>query len=224
MKLNKALAMVVMVFAVIALAACGSDEPSNEPVAYVNDEAIMESELNEQVDRMKSSYEQQGIDFDSEQGDQFLPMIKDQAMQTLIQQAVIYQAAEDAGFAADDALVESELNNIKDQFDSEEDFEEVLAFSGFTLESFKDTLRLELTIEAYFESQIEDVDISEEDLEDYYDEYVEYMEEHEEEVEDFDEIKDELESQLIQMEEDEQISNLVDRLMDESDIDILDED
>jgi len=224
LKLNKVLTMVLMMVSVVLLAACGSDEPSNDPVAYVNDEAIMENELDEQVDRMKSSYEQQGIDFNSEQGEQFLPMIKEQAMQTLIQQAVIYQAAEAAGFAADDALVESELDQIKAQFDSEEDFEEILAFSGFTIDSFKETLRLELTIESYFEAQLEDVDITEEALEDYYDEYVEYMEENDEEVEDFDEVKDDLEAQLIEMEENEQINTLVDQLMDDSDIDILDED
>lgn len=208
----------------LLLTACGEDA-----VATVNGEEILESELNASVDQMVSSYEQYGFDMESEQGQQMLVQIKTQALENLIQQEFLMQAAKAAGYEMSDADLEAEIDAIKSQFSSEEEFEEALEANGFTLESYRKRLKAELMISEFFQSQIEDKDVSDEEIQTYYDDYVASLEEQNEELDEeeqkdipeLEEIKDDIEQQLIQEDRQAKIQDIIGQLMDDAEIERL---
>ncbi len=222
MFLRKLTSGLLFIGLVVLLAACGNDD--SEPIAIVNGEEIPTYRFNEQVDRMKSGYEQQGIDFDSEDGAQFLAMIEQQAINTLIQQTVLIQGAEEAGIELDEASVDDAYAGIRNQFDSEEMFEEALEANGFTEDSLREMIYVELKIEKFFDASVDDVDVSDADIEEYYADYEEQMEQHDQEAEALEDIWDEIEAQIIQERQSEQFNEVVDTLMEQSEIEnFLDE-
>jgi len=222
MFLRKLTSGLLFIGLVVLLAACGNDD--SEPIAIVNGEEIPTYRFNEQVDRMKSGYEQQGIDFDSEDGAQFLAMIEQQAINTLIQQTVLIQGAEEAGIELDEASVDDAYAGIRNQFDSEEMFEEALEANGFTEDSLREMIYVELKIEKFFDASVDDVDVSDADIEEYYADYEEQMEQHDQEAEALEDIWDEIEAQIIQERQHEQFNEVVDTLMEQSEIEnFLDE-
>lgn len=225
--MNKKLLLVLpLLMLMLLITACGGRDTV---VATVNGEEILESELDASVDQMVSSYEQYGLDMESEQGQMMLVQIKTQALENLIQQEVLMQAAEEAGYTVSDEELDTEIGGIKAQFTTEEEFEEALEANGFTPESYRKRLKAELMISEFFQAQIETKEVSEEEIEAYYDDYVEQLEEHNEdaeeeeirEIREFDEIKDDIEEQLIQEDRQAQIGELIETLMAKADIEHL---
>ncbi len=215
--MKKILLMMFAMFITATLAACGD---SDEPVAIVNDEKIMESEWQEQVDMMVSMYEQY-VDFDSEEGEMYLEQIEEQALESMIQEKVLMQAARDDGVEATEADVDEAWQEQKEHFETEEAFEDALEAAGYTEESFRDVIRTELTVEEYFDQYLEEVDVDEEDLKEMYEVRKEHMEEQGEEVAEFDEMKEDLEEEYIMGKEQEQMQKIFDELYEESDIERL---
>lgn len=225
--MNKKLLLVLpLLMLMLLITACGGRDTV---VATVNGEEILESELDASVDQMVSSYEQYGLDMESEQGQMMLVQIKTQALENLIQQEVLMQAAEEAGYTVSDEELDTEIGGIKAQFTTEEEFGEALEANGFTPESYRKRLKAELMISEFFQAQIETKEVSEEEIEAYYDDYVEQLEEHNEdaeeeeirEIREFDEIKDDIEEQLIQEDRQAQIGELIETLMAKADIEHL---
>ncbi len=225
--MNKKLLLVLpLVMLMLLITACGGRDTV---VATVNGEEILESELDASVDQMVSSYEQYGLDMESEQGQMMLVQIKTQALENLIQQEVLMQAAEEAGYTVSDEELDTEIGGIKAQFTTEEEFEEALEANGFTPESYRKRLKAELMISEFFQAQIETKEVSEEEIEAYYNDYVEQLEEHNEdaeeeeirEIREFDDIKDDIEEHLIQEDRQAQIGELIETLMAKADIEHL---
>ncbi len=225
--MNKKLLLVLpLLMLMLLITACGGRDTV---VATVNGEEILESELDASVDQMVSSYEQYGLDMESEQGQMMLVQIKTQALENLIQQEVLMQAAEEAGYTVSDEELDTEIGGIKAQFTTEEEFEEALEANGFTPESYRKRLKAELMISEFFQAQIETKEVSEEEIEASYNDYVEQLEEHNEdaeeeeirEIREFDEIKDDIEEQLIQEDRQAQIGELIETLMAKADIEHL---
>ena len=231
--MNKKLLLVLpLLMLMLLITACGGRDTV---VATVNGEEILESELDASVDQMVSSAKQQyaqfgmDLDMESEEGQMMLVQIKTQALENLIQQEVLMQAAEEAGYTVSDEELDTEIGGIKAQFTTEEEFEEALEANGFTPESYRKRLKAELMISEFFQAQIETKEVSEEEIEAYYNDYVEQLEEHNEdaeeeeirEIREFDDIKDDIEEQLIQEDRQAQIGELIETLMAKADIEHL---
>jgi len=217
--MKKILVVMFGMLITVTLAACGGE--TDEPIAIINEEEIMESEWQEQVDFMVSMYEQQGIDFDGEQGEMFLEQIEEQALESLIQERILIQAAEDEGLAVTDEEVDEAFEEQRDFFESDEAFFDALEAAGYTEDSFREVIRTELTVENYFDEHLEEVDVDEEDLEEMYETRKEYYEEQGEEIPDFDEMKEDLEEEYIMGKEQEQMQEIYDELYEESDVERL---
>ena len=231
---KKLIVLATLLLFTFALSACGESE---KVVAIVNDVEIYESDVDASVDLMAVQYQQYGLDFESEQGQTMLPAIRNQALENLIQQEVLLQAAKNAGFSVSDETIDAEIENTKAHFSTDEDYEEALENAGLTHESY----RIQLVIGEFFESEIVVKEVSEEEIQALYDEALEHYEAEKEAAEqgnengddntdedgddngfpDLEELRDEIEEHLIQEDRQAQISELVGRLMSESDIERL---
>ncbi len=190
------------------LAGCSSDEP----VAIVNDEEILESVYNETLDRMKRLYEAQ-IDFDSEQGQMFLTQLEENVLDLLIQQRVIFQAAKAEGYLVPMSEIELEFNAIRDSFSSEDEFQAALEDNVLTVERFKESLQQDSTIEAYFEAVLNVEPVTEEDVVAFYEEQLALAEEAGQEIPELDDVFTLIENELSERRQQAAANALVEQLM-----------
>lgn len=145
-------------------------------VAKVNGENISVDDFNKRLDKTKKNYEQQGLDFNSEQGKQMLDSLKKQTVEDMITERLILQEAKKQNLAVDDNKVQSEIQNIKNTFKSadgkpdEAKYQEVLKSEGLTEEDLKVYLKTNLTAEALYNKVSGDITVSDADVQKYYDE------------------------------------------------------
>ncbi|SMP40809.1 SurA N-terminal domain-containing protein [Anoxynatronum buryatiense] len=241
--IRKIAGLLVLMLMITLLAACGgSEEPEEvaevelgEPVAMVNGNAIYQGSFDRTTDRMIWSYEQQGMDFSGEEGDELRLQVEESVLEHLIQQAVMLQEAEKLSLKVDDEAVENEFENLKSQFDTEEAFKDILERTMFTERELKETLKIEMTIEALLQHAVGDMEVEEAELQEMYSFYemqyemqMEAMEESGQELSPeelammelppYDEMKETLRNQLLQEKQQEAMMVYVDELMESSDI------
>ncbi len=86
----------------------------------------------------------------------------------MIDQEVIRQAAKKQNLTVSDQDVQEELNNFKQQFPSEDAFNQALANEGMTMEEFKSQVKDRLLLDKL---ATKDVQVSQEDIKKYYEEH-----------------------------------------------------
>jgi peptidyl-prolyl cis-trans isomerase C len=104
-------------------------------------------------------------------GDQLglLTRLRREAMDLMIEQALVWQAAESAGIEVDPAEVDRNIEEIRSVFDTENGFTMKLEGEGFTEESFHQHMERMIAAKRYLdEIRLGVADVSEADLERYY--------------------------------------------------------
>lgn len=203
-----------------------SEENMENVVAKVNDNSISTVEYEDLVKMMKSSYESQGVDFNTEEGKTFLDQIQTQAINSLVQEEVLFQEAKEKGFEASDETVNEQIEAVKSQFPSEEEFSVELEKQNLTEDKYKEMVTKEIVISEFLQSEIKEVTISEEELQAAYDQYVDQMKQmaeqtgEETEIPDFEDSKEQLEMQLSQQNQQEQMSKIIEELLEENEVEI----
>lgn len=245
---NKKYLLILLLVSALLITACGSPAETEgslqeevdlgEPVASVNGEFIYETHFQKVVERMIWSYEQQGMDFSGEEGEELRLQVEESVLEHLIQQAVLVQEAEALNLTVSDEEVNSEFEGLKSQFDTEEAFQEILDNTKFSEAELKETLKTEMTIEALLESAVDGIDVPDEEIEGMYAFYesqsqaqLEMMEESGEAISEeekaamalppYEEIKEDLRLQLLQEKQQEAMMAYVDDLMASSEIEKL---
>lgn len=218
-KMKKGLVLLIGLVFIFALTACNNDdnEPEDEVIATVNEENIYESTWQKSVDRMLLSYQQQGLDVESEQGQIFVEQIEVQALEQLINQTLLYQEAKANDFEVDIEAAQADLTELKQGYQSEEAFATALENNLFTEDELLNLLQIELSITAYLDATLDEVTVTEEEKIAYYDDYVEQADE-EEEIPPYEDVEENIEAQLISEGEQAQISTLIEDLKAASDI------
>lgn len=222
---KKGFVLLIGLLMMFTLSACNDSEPSENSeavaVARVNDEPIYESDWQVTVDRLMANYEQQGADLESEQGQMLVQQIETQALEQLIQQTVLYQHADDNGYVIDDDVAQSELDKLKANYENDTAFEAALETNMFTEDQLLETFKIELSINAYFDEHVEEVNVSDLEKMEFYQNYKAESEEQGQPVEIYSEVEDQIEQQIINNKQQEQINDLVESLMESSDIERL---
>ncbi|NLY51756.1 MAG: tetratricopeptide repeat protein [Firmicutes bacterium] len=95
---------------------------------------------------------------------QMLGQIQYYALDQLINQQLLFQAAENAKIKVEEAAVNERYQAIQDSYSSKELFEEDLRNAGLTASSLKAMLRDSLKIEQLQEEVVKDVQVSEADI------------------------------------------------------------
>ncbi|MDF2964062.1 MAG: PpiC-type peptidyl-prolyl cis-trans isomerase [Paenibacillus sp.] len=119
-------------------------QKSSEPVAKVNGVEISKDQLYEAV----------------------LASGGGQTVQNMIEKELIRQEAEKAGVQVQDADIDKELSTLKQNFPSEEEFNQALVMNGMTLEGLKEEMKPQVMMRKLLEPQ---VTVTDEEIKGYYD-------------------------------------------------------
>jgi len=205
---------------------------TDQQAAIVNDTGISMEEFENTVDRTKVFYEQQGIDFEGEEGMEILEQIRQQVIDSLVQQEVLLQNAKEKGYNISEEQINEEVDLIREQYSSEDDYLTALEENGMIEEELKDMVASEMQIAQFIENEIPEAVIAEEEIQQMYDvykmQYEAQMEDNsEEDAEEerpfpsLEEAKPQIEAQLKQQKEQMQLEQMIEELMGNSDIEIL---
>ncbi len=139
-------------------------------VASVNNESISQTALDNFYTQQEASYQAQGLDVtDPEQ----MKAAKQQALDNLVNQTLLLQAAADDGIAITDEEVQGEYDRTVSQFESDEALQAALIENNLTIELLKTNILTQLTIQGYLASRIdENVTVTDEEIQTLYDQYV----------------------------------------------------
>jgi hypothetical protein len=115
-------------------------------VATVNGEELPKEMFIRSYTQMSQSAAQQGADLTSPE---VIAELEVQAMDTLINTALLVQAAKASGIQISDEAIEGEIDTIKGQFESEAAFTAVLEERGITDEMLRSDIKTELLVNEF---------------------------------------------------------------------------
>lgn len=144
------------------LAGCGA-----EVIAKVNGEKITESEFNKRMEQVAAMY---GYDLNSEEGKNVAELLKDQMIQSMIEEKLVIQEAKNRKIQVNKEEIEEELEKIKAQFNDDEDFTEFLTQRKFAEKDLKVYIEQQLILNSLFDEVTKDVSSTTRDVKKYYDE------------------------------------------------------
>lgn len=150
----------VLFSVLIALSGCSSKDENGYAVR-VNDQDIPMETYQGKLDAVKAYLQQQGLDFESEQGKQTLESVKHDVLEGLISTELIKQEIEKTGWNMDDPAVTQQIEDLKAQIPNqdyqgwlkEQDMteEEVLYYFTFTHFVSKDVTVTDEEVKQYFD-------------------------------------------------------------------------
>jgi foldase protein PrsA len=173
--------MLLVTLTIVILAAflsgCGmvrvNPEADNKTVvAKVSGEEIKKEEFNKMFSIFKTQYEQQfGTEvWDQEvEGRKFDDVAREKLLDMLIDQKLQMKKAAELGISVSDDELNSEIENAKKYFDSEEKFNEFLKEQNMDLEYFKESTKRELIINKLTDKLAGNVTVPDEEVKVYYD-------------------------------------------------------
>lgn len=158
--IKKIITSILMLSMVFAIAACSSGNTG--PVAIVNGIEISREDFNAELDYNIAMYQQQGQELTAEE----LNDLKEFVLDTMINTALLLEAARNAGFDADTVNVDEEIAEIKGQFEDDAEFEAALEAEGLTLEFYREIITEYLMVQSLFEKELdfESIEVSEEEV------------------------------------------------------------
>ncbi|KMJ58577.1 hypothetical protein AB685_11920 [Bacillus sp. LL01] len=130
-------------------------------VAKVNGTEIKGQEYNNMLQQTQMMMMQFGQGGDAK-------AMKDQTLNTLIDQEILSQEVADKGYEASEKEIEDYINEIKAGYESEEKFEEALEASPLTMDTLKAQISEELALQKYMEKEFPDTKVSDEQVKEYY--------------------------------------------------------
>lgn len=102
--------------------------------------------------------------------------VKEKAISIIVDNKLIIQDALAKGHAADEKELEQRLDELKNQFENEEQMNIALERIGFTLEDMEYHFREQLIYASYVDKEIESAEVTEEEIEESYQDHVDSVE------------------------------------------------
>ncbi|MDZ7726043.1 MAG: SurA N-terminal domain-containing protein [Candidatus Campbellbacteria bacterium] len=141
---------------------------SSAAVATVDGETITRAQYESRVDQVRSNYESQsgGPIEDKAIEDQ----IKRTAIDGLINETLLVNAAEKAGVNVSDEEVEQSLEEYKAQYESDDAFQNDLKSLGISENDLRENIRNSIMVTSYVESQAEEgeIAVTDAEIEEFY--------------------------------------------------------
>ncbi len=163
---NKQLMIAVLIAAVVLLGAgyyAYMQSTRGDVVAIVNGKKIYQKEFNESVALIEQAATQQGIDLTKEGASE---EIRTQALNTLIDNTLILSASKNAGFTADDTVIQQKYDELVTQLGGADELNIRMAAVGLTEEKLRSNIAERVLADQYIESvtPIKDITVSEEEI------------------------------------------------------------
>ncbi len=170
--MKKIMAALLMALMVFSLTACSSKE-SKDVVAKVNDRVITVSEYEKTLAMYKKNFEGiYGPDIwttEVEKGKTVIEVIKEQVLNNMVNDEVVYQAAQKEKITVEDKDVDDQLKQFKTQLETNEEFKTFLKENNIDDQFLKNQLKKDMLISKYKENYIGSLEINDEKLKEYYD-------------------------------------------------------
>ncbi|WP_096153516.1 MULTISPECIES: SurA N-terminal domain-containing protein [Bacillus] len=149
-------------------------------------------------------------------------LIKEQTLTMLIEQEVLLAAAQAKGYTASEEEVDGYLEEVRANFETEEEFEEALASTPYTLETYKERIANSLAIQEFLENEIGMAEVTDEEIQSYYDDAVAEAEGNPEiELPSFEEAEPQIRQYLANQKNQEKQAALIQELVDNADVETL---
>lgn len=142
-------------------------------VVVVNGEEIKGTVYNSVARQLESSLVAQGKTADDPEVEE---QVKEQALNVIVGNILILQDAIEKGHRVDEEVLEQRFEDLKTQFENEEQMNIALERTGFTLDDMKQQLRDQLIYESYLSQEIEGAEVTEEELQETYQGYLDSAE------------------------------------------------
>lgn len=152
----------LLLILVFTISGCGS-----KVVATVNGQNISEDELNTRLDQVAAM---NGYDLTSDEAKAILGLLKEQILESLIEEKVVLQAAEEKKISATKEEIEKEFNYIRDQFSDDKQYKDFLKERKFTEKDLKIYIKQQIILNKLFDEVTKDITTTSVDLEAYYQE------------------------------------------------------
>ena len=180
-RIKKLIAAVSVCMLAISVMGCNMIEKTPEAIqktvyATVGNEKITKADMDEEmkatIQQLKQKY---GDDYESNAKikDQ-LKQMKVQYLNAMVNEKLMLQNASSLGVAPTDEelneKVDEAVNQLKQQYSEDGQFEQVLDANGFTEETFREYQRKQILIEQVYQTMIADAEVTDEDVQTYYDE------------------------------------------------------
>lgn len=154
----------------------------DEVVAVINGDEVTGSVYNLVYAQLKLYSAQMGEEMENDK-------VKEATMDSIIDREIVFQQAKEEGIEITKETAETEFSALKEE--SGEALDTLLGQYQITEEGFKEQLRFELTMNEYLTKAIK-VSVSDEEVEEFY----EKAKEESDEVPEFDEVKDQIKSNM----------------------------
>lgn len=191
------------------------DLPAAEDVVVVvNGEEINGTVYNSVARQLESSVATQGKRAsDPEVAEQ----VKEQAINVIVGNKLIIQDAVAKGHEVDSEVLEQRFEDLKNQFENEEQMKIALERTGFTLDDMKLQLREQLIYESYLADEIQGAEVTEEELKESYQGYVDSTEG---ETPEYEEMKPMIRKSLEDQAQKQAVYDRIEELRDAADIEV----
>ncbi|WP_273850043.1 SurA N-terminal domain-containing protein [Guptibacillus spartinae] len=181
-------------------------------VATVNDKEIKGKDYNSMLVQTQLRYTMSGEDpSDAE----VAKSIEQEVMDNLIGQELLLQKAKEEGFTASDKEVETELEQIKAQFDGEEELKKALEGQGMTLEQLESQYADIVVVDKFVKDKIGTPDVSEKEVKAFYDDQ---FSKDAENPPSFDEMKKRIKDYLVEKKTQEKVQEMKAELMKKAEV------
>jgi parvulin-like peptidyl-prolyl isomerase len=188
---------------------------SSDIVARVNSQDIGRAELEAFEAQIAAG---QGIEVSS-LDEETRNQLQEQALDNLISQTLVQQKAEEMGIVATEADIDTQIESIKAQFEDEAEYQEALNQEGFSEAELRKDVADDIVAQKYIDQAIdfESVTVTEEEIEAEYDRVAEANED----LPELSEVRDQIESSIIQQKQQQIVSQHILALQEAADIEIL---
>jgi len=220
--------LIIVIVGIIAVAAgawfyfSGGEMPGQESssespdvVARVNGQDIGQAELEASEAQIAAGQGVEVSSLDAETRSQ----LREQALDNLISRALIQQKAKEMGIAAAEADIDAQIESIKAQFEDEAKYQATLNQEGLSEAKLRSQIADEMVIRAYIEQalDLESVTATEEEVRAEYEQAAAANEGFPE----LSEVRGQIESSIIQQKQQQLITQHIQGLYAEADVEIL---
>lgn len=147
-----------------------------EVIATVNDEHILKSDFELQVDSVKAVLEANGQEFTSAEGKKFFQEIRKQVLDSMIRDVIALQEAEKNGITLNEEDLEQAIVQMESYHGGKEALDNFLKNQNMDRQQFKDLLKQQIIINDFRENMTSDITVTDKDVKKYYDDNKEMFE------------------------------------------------
>lgn len=190
---------------------------SGQVVAEVNGAEITQADLDVSMQQFAQAAAAQGVDLSNPAA---VSEMQAQALEVLINTELLLQQASESGVSISDEAVDARLDEIVESIGGEEVLEERVAELGIDRDTLRENIREELVIQSYLDQLFSEaeVEVTDEEIESFYSsigggEGVEGLPS-------LDEVRDQIEAQIVATKEQEVIDSTLSELRAEAEIEV----